>query len=299
MTVRAFAGSWLLTVICGALTAQPVVNYLSNSTTETEIVVVAHEDDWQLFMGDELLARLRPGHRAVFVYLTAGDDGRDSLYWHTRERAALNSTWMAIGLNSRDHPTDCTLVHVLQHPITECDVGQTRSYFLRLPDGKRDGRGFATNHYQSLRKLQAGRIMTLDAIDGSTSYRGWKDLRNTVSALVTEDSTSLVLHAMDPSVARNPHDHFDHRMAGILAGEVSRGRKWRTIYYLGYALATRAANRSASQRRAKTELFLAYDREMARGNPAWSAYREHPQFYAQCMQRTYSRTYSPVALTAK
>jgi hypothetical protein len=297
--LRVFVACGLLAGLAEAQVAGPRINYVSNSPNEMQVVLVAHEDDWQLFMGDKLVARLDPGNRVVFVYLTAGDNGRDSLYWHTRERAALKSTRVAVGSNAPDDATNCRVVYALRHPIMRCDVGQTRSYFLRLPDGKRDGRGFPRNHYQSLRKLRAGRIMTLDALDGSTSYLGWSDLRKTVTALASEDSMSVVLHALDPSVARNPHDHFDHRMAGILADEVRRGRKWPTTYYVGYALATRAANRSADQTRVKTELFLAYDREMAAGNPAWSAYREHPRFYAQCMQRTYSKTYSPIALTAK
>jgi hypothetical protein len=93
---------------------------------------------------------------------------------------------------------------------------------------------------------------------------------------------------MDPNVVKNPHDHFDHRMAGVLAAGL-RGKKWHAVYYVGYALATRAANRSAEQIRTKTELFLAYDREMRAASPAWSAYREHPAFYSACMQRTYAR----------
>jgi hypothetical protein len=52
----------------------------------------------------------------------------------------------------------------------------------------------------------------------------------------------------------------------------------------------RAPNRTTLQRQEKTEVFSAYDREMKLINPAWSAYREHPGFYAECMQRTYSRS---------
>ena len=262
---------------------------LQSNATITNVVLVAHQDDWQLFMGDILATRLALGERVVFVYLTAGDDGRDSAYWKTRERAALQSTVVASALSPRS-VADCGVVQALGHAITKCDVGNTRSYFLRLPDGRRNGHGFAVHLYQSLRKLRAGKSATLSAIDGSAMYISWGDLAATVSALATIDSSTIVLHTMDPNVVKNPHDHFDHRMAGVLAAGL-RGKNWEVVYYVGYALATRAANRSADQMRTKTELFLAYDREMRAANPAWSAYREHPAFYSACMQRTYSRHY--------
>ena len=62
------------------------VSYVSNSPLD--VVVVAHQDDWQLFMGDIIARQIRSGKRVVFIYLTAGDDGRERLYWETRERGA-------------------------------------------------------------------------------------------------------------------------------------------------------------------------------------------------------------------
>jgi LmbE family N-acetylglucosaminyl deacetylase len=275
-------------LISGVVTA---VRLISNYTAPTEVVIVAHEDDWQLFMGDVLTTRMRSGNRAIFVYVTAGDNGRDSLYWLAREKAALGSTRLAIMPDARYSAPVCGVVQVIQHSITECDLGQTRSYFLRLPDGRRNGHGFASTRYQSLRKLRDGKITVLEALDGSTTYRGWSDLRNTVAALIPNDSAPVVLDTMDPSVARNPHDHFDHRMAGILATELGLSRQRPITYYVGYALATRAANRTAEEAQLKTELLIAYDREMVAISPAWSAYREHPSFYTQCMRRTYSNTF--------
>ncbi len=210
------------------------VRYTSNTATPHDVFVVAHEDDWQLFMGDVVAKRIKAGHSATFVYLTAGDDGRDSLYWQTRERAALQSTRAAIGPAAADS----------------------------------------------------------NAISCSSAiYHGWQDLKATVSNLISPGSASaeIVVHANDPSVPANPHDHFDHRMAGLLVNDLRNGQKWNTEYYVGYALATRAANRSADDAREKTAIFLAYDKEMIRVNKAWSAYAEHPAFYSECMLRTYAR----------
>ena len=262
------------------------VRLLSNPADQVEVVVVAHQDDWQLFMGDVLTQRLRSGNRGALVYLTAGDDGRDSTYWQTRERAAMQSTRIAAGLPV-SQPLSCSMVEVREHSIRECSLGNTESYFLRLPDGKRDGKGFARYGYRSLRKMRANQGAAISAIDGSTTYRGWNDLMATVGEIAQLDSPAVTIHTSDPSIVRNPHDHFDHRMAGLLVADLRKQHQVSAMYYLGYALAARAVNRSPDQTQAKTSLLLAYDREMTAVNKAWSAYQEHRAFYSQCLQRTY------------
>ncbi len=221
----------------------------------------------------------------MFIYLTAGDDGRDSVYWQTRERAVLRSTRIAAGISVTE-PLACS-VQIRNHSITKCRLGNTESYFLRLPDGKRDGEGFARYGYRSLLKLRSNPSSEMRAIDASTFYRGWGDLKATVGAITDLDSAAVTIHTSDPNIARNPHDHFDHRMAGLLVTDLRKQRRLDAMYYVGYALATRAANRSNAQTQAKTALLLAYDREMTAVNKKWSAYHEHRAFYSECMQRTY------------
>jgi LmbE family N-acetylglucosaminyl deacetylase len=271
----------------------PAIRYVANTPqAQYHFFLVAHEDDWQLFMGDITARHIRAGDSVSFVYLTAGDDGRDSLYWRTRERAALQSTRVSIGRDASDSTqVRCSMMTVLKHAIQQCVVANTKSYFLRLPDGKRNGMGFASHDYQSLRKLRGKKIPVLNAVDGSAAYNGWGDLTSAISSLIGPSSSGrdVVVHANDPSIAANPHDHFDHRMTGLLVEDLRRTQRWKTQYYVGYALATRAANRSTDEAREKTAIFLAYDREMRRVNPKWSAYKEHPEFYSECMLRTYAR----------
>jgi len=284
-----------LSVVDVAGSQVPVsVRYESNAPgARHDVFVVAHQDDWQLFMGDVVAKQIRTGDSATFIYLTAGDDGRDSTYWLTRERAALRSTRLAIGTDAADSAAvRCSTIEVLEHLIRKCVIARTESYFLRLPDGKRSGTGFARHDFQSLRKLRGKRIASITAIDGSTRYRGWEDLMATVSKLIGSSSTTRdnAIHASDPSIAANPHDHFDHRMAGLLVEDLRRRERWtNTQYYTGYALASRAANRSPDQAREKAAVFLAYDNEMKRVDKTWSAYSEHPAFYGECMLRTYAR----------
>jgi hypothetical protein len=279
-------------IVALALGISPRAHAQNSGGAPLDAVIVAHQDDWQLFLGDVVAQRLQTGHRVVFVYLTAGDDGRDSVYWSTRERAALRSTGIATGAVTGNSSADqCSIVRVLEHAIRKCSIANTESYFLRLPDGHRNGIGFARHSYQSLRKLRRNRVTSISAVDGSAVYNGWADLRSTVDSLIGEGSTARIVtvHTSDPSVVINPHDHFDHRMAGLLVFDSRRKNKWNVVYYAGYALATRAPNRTGEQVRQKTSLFRAYDNVMTQANPKWSAYRERPAFYSQCMMRTYGR----------
>jgi hypothetical protein len=81
---------------------------------------------------------------------------------------------------------------------------------------------------------------------------------------------------------------------GLMIEEVWKQRGMPVRYYAGYALASRAPNRTNEQTRDKTEVFLAYDAEMTRADKTWSAFSEHRAFYSQCMQRTYVRSARPL-----
>lgn len=276
-----------LLALLGEIRPEAQVRYQSNPTA---IIIVAHQDDWQLFMGDLIARELKAGGPAIFIYLMAGDDGRDSVYWQTRERAALRSTAVASGRSAVDSGM-CGRTMVRSHEIRSCTVGTISSYFLRLPDGRRGGTGFARYGKQSLRKLRGNAISSVTAVDGSTRYNGWNDLAATVRDLISlgdAEGTGRI-HTTDPSIAINPHDHFDHRLAGYLVADLRPQLSRPTLYYVGYALGTRAANRTGRAVREKTSIFRAYDAEMTRVDSTWGAYSEHPAFYSQCMLRTYRR----------
>jgi hypothetical protein len=150
--------------------------------------------------------------------------------------------------------------------------------------------GFPVHNSQSLRKLRTHQISAIAAVDGSTTYESWGALVSTVRAIAKMESPGIaVAHANDPNVVINPHDHFDHRMAGRLAQDLERSEQWNAVYYLGYALAARDDNLSQSATREKTRLFQAYDRVMVAANPKWSTLAEHRVFYPECLRRTYWR----------
>jgi LmbE family N-acetylglucosaminyl deacetylase len=280
----------ILSISRGPSHGKPQVRYQTNS--KSDFVVIAHQDDWQLFMGDLIAQRASAGDSITFIYLTAGDDGRDSVYWLAREQAALTSARVLTGpVGTGSVTVSCSTALVHAHSIRRCAAGATVSWFLRLPDGRRNGTGFARYGNQSMRKLRRKTTASITAVDRSATYHGWPDLVGTVGDLaqVGETAGTTTLHTTDPSIAINPHDHFDHRMTGLLVQDLRRAHNWRAWYYVGYALSTRAANRSADESRQKTSLFRAYDDAMISVNPKWSAYAEHPRFYSDCMVRTYAR----------
>ena len=254
--------------------------------------IVAHQDDWQLFMGDVAFKTARRGNQLVFVYLTAGDENQSSDYWRTRERAALQSTRLAAGLSADTGATECTNVVVPSHVIRRCAIANTVSFFMRLPDGGRAGSGFERNAFQSMAKLRAQKISAMRTVDSTATYSSWSDVVSTVRELVRRErpaGSPVRLHANDPNPAINPRDHSDHRIAGFIGVALRKETGWRTIFYIGYALAARPDNRSRAQARQKIALFLVYDREMLIANRRWSTYAERPRFYSMCMLRTYAR----------
>lgn len=281
----------LFLLVCLSSGAAPSDVREQSNLSGIDVVIVAHADDWQVFMGDAVVERIRSGRRPVFIYLTAGDHGRAANYWRQREKAALQSTRIALGADAMSATCDSVVVSV--HRVAHCKLGVSDSYFLRLPDGNRNGVGFSRNGFQSLRKLRSNRLQSIDAVDSSTAYTSWQDLIATVATLVrmasNSDRPAVMVHTTDPSIRANPHDHYDHRMAGKLTESLLNAEGWQGRYYVGYALAVHAPNRTTLQREEKTEVFGAYDREMMEIDPEWSAYREHPRFYADCMLRTYSR----------
>jgi hypothetical protein len=272
----------------------PAAAQTSAATKPTDVFLVAHQDDWQLFMGDVAFKGIRRGNHTVFIYLTAGDDNRGSSYWTTREQAALQSTRLAANIRSDSGAISCESVSVHTRVIQRCAIANTVSYFIRLPDGRRDGAGFEHNAFQSLRKLRAKRISAITAVDTSGTYRGWGDLTATIQELIRRElavGSAVTVHVNDPNAAVNPRDHSDHRMAGLVGADLRKTSGWGLIYYVGYALASRPDNRSRAQVEQKTALFLVYEREMLLANREWSTYSKRPRFYSMCMLRTYARKF--------
>src|SRR5258708_37890165 len=100
--------------------------------------IVAHQDDWQLFMSPNAYHDLHDGKRKViFVYTTAGEAGKDEAYWSAREKGALGSIRFVVDTGeSPPQEASWSKKSYCDHPITYCEYKNSGSYFLRLPDGR-------------------------------------------------------------------------------------------------------------------------------------------------------------------
>ena len=217
--------------------------------------VGAHQDDWQFFMGDHAARSLLAGNKVLFVYLTAGDAGRDSTYWTTRERAANASIDTLVRVGS----WSCGTHTVSSHPIKRCTKANTVSYYLRLPDGN-SGDGFGYG-FGSLRWLR-DRATAVMPRDSSTTYTTWSDLTSTVRAIILEEAGGLPVHLRGPEYDRdlNPSDHRDHTAAGDAALAAALNLGWRYDLFVGYNTSQRPVNLTAEETEWKRLLMAAYDR---------------------------------------
>jgi titin len=233
----------------------------SGTPFPVEFFVQAHQDDWQLFLGDRAALAVPTAGKIVFVYTTAGDAGApiSQGYWQARERAAQASidSMTAAGVWS------CAIQTVNAHPIQRCVKGSVVSYYMRLPDGNGEGQGYPPVN-GSLMRLRSGAVATLRAVDLSTTYTSWTDLVNTFRAIASFEQGSftdptVAMHAPEYQLEQNEGDHSDHRTTGELVRAASVGRPWNFFWYVGYPSMFSPVNLNAAQRAIKWELIVAYD----------------------------------------
>lgn len=249
----------------------------------------AHQDDWQLFMNPSAFQDVLDGNtKCIFIHMTAGDAGfgignggrRHPLY-RARENGAENAIrFMADSDHRPPAETTVSAMAFSGHPIKRVSYRNTVAYFLRVPDGSPEGTGYADTGYQSLKRLAEGKIDTISAIDGTTSYHGWRDLVATLRSIIDFErgpapSTQLNVSETNPVI--NPNDHSDHLMTAKAALGAAEGlTRTRRLYYVGYASANLPENLSGHDRDMKCAVYavtLAGVLEL--GHPvAWHHYNE-------------------------
>jgi hypothetical protein len=191
--------------------------------------IEAHADDWQLFMSSQIVPDLDNGAKVVFITFTAGDGGNGVAgsgtvpYYLAREKGSMYASKFAsdltagtIGANPPSQQVTINGHSIVKYVYRNNIV----SYFLRLPDGNGDGNGFASTGNKSLKKLNAGSISSISAVDGTTSYSGWNDLVTTIKAIVILETGSgkqgwIKTPSLDAGF--NPGDHSDHLYSSVAA----------------------------------------------------------------------------------
>lgn len=198
------------------------------------VFVVAHPDDWQLFMNPAAFhAMNQPHEKAVFVHVSAGDAGKGVggepvPYYLAREEGALRAIRFmanavdanaALGADSRPES-----VERAGHKVARHAYANAVAYFLRIHDGNIVNGNEFVEHPLSLQRLRAGATAGTKAIDDSANYTGWQDFVATLEAVVRSElnpGTALNLHIAELDEKRNPGDHADHRAVAFAMEEVA------------------------------------------------------------------------------
>jgi LmbE family N-acetylglucosaminyl deacetylase len=251
-----------------ALCAEHIVGSAQNTNT-VAFYFGAHPDDWQLFMNPNAYYDVqKPSNKVVFVYVTAGDaglglgtGGRSLPYYLARENGAkLSVKFMADAAKAPEIPVD-SVASVSGHAIKRWLYGNTVSYFMRLPDGSPQGTGYVATAEQSLKRLHERTIPAMTAIDDSTTYQSWSDLRTTLRKLIDHErgtATNVWVNIPDTNIEKNVGDHADHQHMAQGVLEAIADLPWiNKALYLDYVTADMKENMNSAEREIEAGTFAA------------------------------------------
>jgi len=193
----------------------------------TTFFVVAHADDWQLFMGVNswndvrALEVLGIDNKVVFIHTTAGDaglgtgsNGKPKPYYVAREDGANRAIRFLANIGEEGTQPVRESLLLNGKKLKRIIYKNTVTYYFRLPDGNGDGNGFPGTDNQSLQRLYNGQIDMITSIEGRPRFDDWDDLVETLRAIITleaQDATNVWINIQDPDETTNSGDHSDHK----------------------------------------------------------------------------------------
>jgi len=260
------------------------------SATHTLFYTVGHQDDWQLFMNPNAFYDAHvPDARVVFIYMTAGDAGRGTArdpgapvaYFRARELGAMEGArFIATPPRYWGDVWRPEIVEIDGRQVVKQVYGNTRSYFLRLPDGnpvgggyRRTGEALAADRIGgmgSLRRLWQGGprwigYPSLTDIEDLQSYTA-EQLISLLQGIIREEargSSNVWINipnrhatpgdgwddAYDDYTVRDPYeDHADHIYAGWFMYQAARAFSCiNRAEFRGYPTALEPVNLTAQQ----------------------------------------------------
>ncbi|MBA3828297.1 MAG: PIG-L family deacetylase [Taibaiella sp.] len=254
--------------------------------------VVAHPDDWQLFMGSTATHDLLSTHtKVVVIHTTAGDASCNNRplsksYYMARESGAINSLEYGSDYRSIHDLKQFKIEEVNGHKIRVFRYKDVVNYFLRLPDGcfKCGLNG------ESIQYLKENKISGIRAVDSTASYTNWEDLVNTVKNIIVKESAavpSVWLNIPDTDEAINPKDHPDHIHTAYLGLEATKDLDYvNKNLYVDYHIANLAVNLSADEIAMKSALYAVADFGITQNNN----YSTYTPGHINFLSRSYFRT---------
>jgi len=230
------------------------------------IYVNAHQDDWQFFRGEVAWADVSdPSNKILFIYTTAGDGGLETLgKWESRERGAMASIRSMLPKK----PVSSEIISCNGHPIVRYSCENTRSYFMRLPDGNMNGDGFKATNNTSLKKLYDNNV-PITAVDKSTTYNNQQNFLMTLIHIIMLETPSHLeeieppwINVSDYDLDLNPRDHSDHHYTSLTVYNIANlplGKiRYRSALYVTYASEHKAPNLDGIPLTHKRNVFDAY-----------------------------------------
>ncbi len=190
---------------------------MNGNYDKVSFYIVPHADDWQLFMQPNARNDLiDPASKIIFILTTAGDAGSSEKFWRAREEGMKSSIRFCLAplfdiLESQGTTSFNT------HLIRYWSCNNVTCYFMCLPDGGLDGKGFFVSFYQSLTKCKGDCMNSINTVDHSTTYLNWADFYNTLNAIILaekEGISNALINYLNPDDNENPGDHADHIATG-------------------------------------------------------------------------------------
>jgi LmbE family N-acetylglucosaminyl deacetylase len=236
----------------------------TNCTAPSNVVsIVAHEDDDLLFQSPDIIQLIRSGGCLRTIYMTAGDAANSQGYWQSREHGSEAAYATMLGQPNQQW-TQSIVQLAPQAFVTEAHPTGNTSVsliFMHLPDGNLDGRGFKVTNYDSLARLDSGRVKLLPSVDSLSNYS--RDQLVSILALMLKAyKPNLVLGQTPYNAGQIFPDHSDHMAAGRFARAALQQFDPSGIipakYYIGYPIHELPANVSKTDQQVKSDAFFAY-----------------------------------------
>jgi hypothetical protein len=261
--------------------------------SEIAFYIIAHQDDWQLFMNLNAYHDLvNSTCKVVIIHTTAGDEGQGPTYWHPREIGAISSARFCLAPMGLPAQGTTGIRTFNNHTINYWSACNATCYFMRLPDGKGNGNGFQLYNYQSLTKLENGKIPTITAVDQSTVYNGWSDLCQTIQAIIQTESSdvgNIRINYQDPDPTYNSGDHADHYATGNAVQTMEIIPSLQQALFVDYNILQYPPDLTGVDLFWKSGMFAAYEEALYNGS-GHSTILEGARYIDWCLRSAHYRT---------
>ncbi|MEO6546533.1 MAG: hypothetical protein ABIN94_00985 [Ferruginibacter sp.] len=242
--------------------------------------IIAHADDWQLFMHPNVYNDIvDPRCKVIFIITTAGDAAIGEKYWTAREEGSKSSVRFCFA--NRQLPELGGNRQLNGHPVHFWSFNNTTTYFFRLPDGNLDGNGFLANSFQSLTGLRLGKLNSITTVNNDTTYNSWVEFVNTIESIIALESQGISngwMHYLNPDLTRNPGDHPDHIATGIAIQSMPVIKNFHQLLFVGYSFGSLSGKLSANELFWKAGMFAVYENAVY-GLCGYSTLQENVELY--------------------